>query len=966
MRSFISFEKALNFFRRKRRLAKLAQRSARRESYRRSSIQPLEERKLLANSVATFSDSATTSLALSLGAGQVASFTSSGTSYAITLNSGQWSGTNDGNVTGNGTSNLTVTSAGIAAFTAGIDLTGSNSANGAIFASSGASVYADSLSISLTGSSGAGLVFNGSTSFSSTHSLSATVAAAITINSGASLSMGSGSLSLASTGTNTALTDNGNITSASGAVTLEATGNVTVGTSVTINSGSGPLTLGADVTSAGAGDDGTGTLSIGSGAIVTSSNTASNAITLRGATMNITSTTAQAINGTPTTFTSGISEPVGMTIDSSGNLYVANNEASDVERFAPGATTANATYSAGLVGVIALAVDPSGNLYATDAEDEYVERFNAGSTTASATYGASSGLADPKALAVDSSSNLYIADFGNGDIEKFAAGSTVASATYGGIANVDVLAFDSSGNLYAAYNGGSDVYRFNAGQTTIGATYSLYVDAPADLAFDSSGNLYVDQNEVNNVLEFANGTTNLITYYSANSPQSIAFDSTGDLYIAQGSSTHKNVEMFVPGASTASGTFAVGVNAPGTLVADSSGDMYIAIPTGNKVIKLGASTAAVIGASSSVSSPTAGGVIIRSSCESDPLTIGGPSVTASYIDLTNAELATINTASTGTLTIGDTSQTGNITFETATPVTTSGAGLKIVEATNSAAAVVLGAYGTGLSSNGPVSVAAGTSGLQFTLYSSSNTAIIAGGVVLGGGPLNLTLDFPATNSTQTIIDDTATPAGNNPINGTFSNLAQNGSLSLTYSSVSYPLTANYSGGDGNDLVLNAAATATQLAFTTQPPTSTTAGSSFAVTVAVEESDTSVDTGYSGTVTLALASGSPPGTLLGTVTGSVSSGYATFTGLQIDQAGSGFELLASDSGLTSATSSAISIAPSAASQLAITGQPATIPAGAGFGLTVAAEDTFGNLVSSAAGSVTLSLASNPARARFTAT
>src|SRR5690348_5287278 len=41
---------------------------------------------------------------------------SAGTSYTLTLTGDVWSGTNSGNVTGNGTSTLTVTAAGLAAF----------------------------------------------------------------------------------------------------------------------------------------------------------------------------------------------------------------------------------------------------------------------------------------------------------------------------------------------------------------------------------------------------------------------------------------------------------------------------------------------------------------------------------------------------------------------------------------------------------------------------------------------------------------------------------------------------------------------------------------------------------------------------------------------------------------------------------------------------------------------------------
>ena len=219
-------------------------------------------------------------------------------------------------------------------------------------------------------------------------------------------------------------------------IDVTARTNLVVTAGATINSGAGTLSLGADLTAAGAGDDGVGTLSINSGATVTSSNASASAITLRGADVNIDTSSNPAVVGAnrslgttaSATYPSSLVNPDALAFDSSGNLYVANQNSNTVSKFAPGSTTASATYSAGLDEPDALAFDSSGNLYVANQRNNTVSKFAPGSTTASATY--SAGLSDPQALAFDSSGNLYVANYAGNTVSEFAPGSTTPGATY--------------------------------------------------------------------------------------------------------------------------------------------------------------------------------------------------------------------------------------------------------------------------------------------------------------------------------------------------------------------------------------------------------------------------------------------------------------------------------------------------------------------------------------------------------
>ncbi|HZW33685.1 MAG TPA: hypothetical protein VFF52_23390, partial [Isosphaeraceae bacterium] len=151
----------------------------------------------------------------------------------------------------------------------------------------------------------------------------------------------------------------------------------------------------------------------------------------------------------------------------------------------------------------------------------------------------------------------------------------------------------------------------------------------------------------------------------------------------------------------------------------------------------------------------------------------------------------------------------------------------------------------------------------------------------------------------------------------------------------------------------------QLVMTAQPPGSVTAGSSFGLTVAIENAFGAVVTGATGTVTITLANNAGGATLHGSLTATVVNGIATFSGLTIDQAGSGYTISVAGAGLPTASSSVINVTPAAPAQLVVsTGPPASVTAGIGFGLAISVEDGFGNLVTSFDGGVTVSLASGP--------
>ena len=156
-----------------------------------------------------------------------------------------------------------------------------------------------------------------------------------------------------------------------------------------------------------------------------------------------------------------------------------------------------------------------------------------------------------------------------------------------------------------------------------------------------------------------------------------------------------------------------------------------------------------------------------------------------------------------------------------------------------------------------------------------------------------------------------------------------------------------------------AASATQIVISSQPAATVTAGSPIALTADVEDAYGNVVTNFSGQVTLTLTDGHPRAGLVGAVSTTVGAGVISFSGLTIDQAGTGYAIEATSAGLTSATSDAFAVTPAAPATLVIEASPpSSLTAGESFGLSVAVEDAYGNLVTDDAGDISIGLAGGP--------
>jgi hypothetical protein len=256
-------------------------------------------------------------------------------------------------------------------------------------------------------------------------------------------------------------------------------------------------------------------------------NSGNNSITIyaAGASGNVAPTATIAGSNT------GLNNPVGIALDASGRLYVAQGSAIVV--FAAGASgnvapIATITGSnTGLSNGFFLAIDASGNLYVANHKSRFagtssVTIYGAGANgnvAPTATIaGSNTGLVSPYGIASDASGQLYVTNSVSSGILVFAAGASgnvAPSATIAGIntglLNPTCLEVDASGRLYAAdiiYNVVKVFAKGASGDvaplaTIAGSNTGLNVSYCA--ALDASGQLYVTNYGNNSITIYAVG-----------------------------------------------------------------------------------------------------------------------------------------------------------------------------------------------------------------------------------------------------------------------------------------------------------------------------------------------------------------------------------------------------------------------------------------------------------------------------
>ncbi len=242
-----------------------------------------------------------------------------------------------------------------------------------------------------------------------------------------------------------------------------------------------------------------------------------------------------------------LNSPYGITLDASGNIYVADTYNNRVQKFDSSGVYQMQFGSSGSGNgqfnlPKGLTIDAGGNIYVADTGNNRVQKFNSSGVYVSqfGSAGATNGLfSGPYGIALDSGGNIYVTDNGNNRVQKFnSAGAYLSQFGTLGTGNGQFtgptgIAIDGSGNLLVCDD--SRFQKFNS--ATVFVFQVTFSFGQSGIALDSSGNIFVtDGSEVR---KFSSAGAGLATYGGLTdrgvggfaSPQGIAFDTSGNFYV---------------------------------------------------------------------------------------------------------------------------------------------------------------------------------------------------------------------------------------------------------------------------------------------------------------------------------------------------------------------------------------------------------------------------------------------------
>jgi streptogramin lyase len=264
--------------------------------------------------------------------------------------------------------------------------------------------------------------------------------------------------------------------------------------------------------------------------------------------------------------------PEAIAIDSSGDVWVANQYDGVTELSNSGATIGN--YK-GFADPDGIAIDSSGDVWVANGGDQSDNEV--ASVTELSNTGARLGnyiVSDAAGLAIDSSGNVWVAG-GPGVTELSSSGAKlgtydIGSESYG--VEPQGVAIDSSGDVWVTNYGGDYVTKLSPAGAKLG-TYKVG-DEPYAIAFDSSGDAWVTNWNGNSVTELSSSGAKLGTYNGINSAHCLAIDSSGDVLVTDSTSNTGAVyELSNSGSNL--GTYNDGGCYPNGVAIDSSGDVWV-------------------------------------------------------------------------------------------------------------------------------------------------------------------------------------------------------------------------------------------------------------------------------------------------------------------------------------------------------------------------------------------------------
>jgi tripartite motif-containing protein 71 len=312
-----------------------------------------------------------------------------------------------------------------------------------------------------------------------------------------------------------------------------------------------------------------------------------------------------------------LGSPVGLAVDTSGNIYVASQLRGVVLEYTPSGASFVRQFGT-LSMPYGVAVDSSGNVFVVDMSNNFVKEFSnsGGYLRQWGHYGPQNGnFTEPIGIALDQTGHVYVSSPGYTSTNPYASQDRVQVfstsgdyiATWGrtGVGNDHFISPNSitlaNGNVYVANGGAATVDEFSStgthlaqfGNGTYGSA-SNELWSPFGAAVDAQGNVYISDTTNNRIVVYGatggpstwgsygvswdyNGNYNL-NPGKFNEPMGIAIGKSGNIYVAD--YQNSRIQEFSPAGAfiTQWGGYGSGntqFEYPRGIAIDSNGNVYV-------------------------------------------------------------------------------------------------------------------------------------------------------------------------------------------------------------------------------------------------------------------------------------------------------------------------------------------------------------------------------------------------------